>query len=137
MDLNTLIVGDNFVDNSSNSFPINSIDIDSNSIIIGGILVPDLNVGGKFTRTGNVFQSTDLTNVKFLVMDQNKPIQRPQSDGLGDVYENTQKSDAEIPLDIYYLIRIDNKEKKNHTEILNRMWEEFNPPRTALPTIFG
>src|SRR5690606_38137287 len=26
-------------------------------------------------------------------------------------------------------------ERQSHIEVLNRMWEEFNPPRTALPLI--
>ena len=32
-------------------------------------------------------------------------------------------------------MRIDSKERQSHIEVLNRMWEEFNPPRTALPVI--
>jgi hypothetical protein len=41
----------------------------------------------------------------------------------------------QIPIDLFYLVRIDSKERKSHIEILNRMWEEFNPPRTGIPVV--
>lgn len=131
-DLNTVKIGDVFVDNSAASWNITAVDYNTSSITIDGITDPDLTAGGKITRTGNIFQFSDLSLVKFSIMDPTKPV--TTSGGCSATAGNT-SVDPSIPLDLYYLVRIDSKERDTHIDIANRMWEEFNPPRTALPTI--
>lgn len=135
VDLSTLVIGDNFIDFSSNSFPITAIDTDNGVLTIGGVGSPNLATGSTVTRTGNVLQNTDLSQVRYLIMDPDVPVQIA---GIcGDVQAASEYVGVSppIPIDAYYLIRIDSKTRENHIDVLNRVWEEFNPPRTGLPTI--
>lgn len=136
VDLNTVKVGDQYVDASSTFWNITAVDVNTRSIVIGGVGSPNLASTGKITRIGNVFQNSDPSLVAFTVMDQTKPI--TGGVGLGadcEIYESMQAVDPQVPLDVYYLVRIDSKERDSHIDVATRMWEEFNPPRTALPTI--
>lgn len=130
-DISTVKVGDILVDNSSSSWTITTISPDSNSVIIDGSGSPDLTAGASITRSGNVFTGVDTAPVKYLILDPSKPI---TVNGKQVTVSGIGKS-PQIPIDAYYLVRIDSKERVTHIDILNRMWEEFNPPRTALPVI--
>jgi hypothetical protein len=134
-DLNTVLAGDTFVDASSTSFPITSIDVNAGKLVIGGIGTPDSSDGSSITRSGNVFQNTDLSQVRYMVMDPTKPIQAVLICGEDNGSTSSQGVSPPIPMDAYYMIRIDSKTRENHRDVLNRVWEEFNPPRTALPVI--
>lgn len=135
VDLNTVKVGDNFIDSSSVSFSITAVNANNGKITIGGSGSPALTAGSNITRTGNVLQNTDLTSVRYIVMDSSKPIESATLDGIAPANSSSQGISPPIPIDAYYLIRIDSKTRENHIDILNRVWEEFNPPRTALPVI--
>lgn len=126
-DLNTIKVGDVFRDSSSADYSISDIDIENNSITVTGTTTPSLILGGKIYRSGNVFSTVDTSLVNFIVMDPSKPIEGG--------YTSEEVYNASIPIDLYYLIRIDSKQRDDHIDILNRMWEEFNPPRTGLPVV--
>lgn len=132
IDLNTVKVGDVFTDSTNTSWNITAINLDLNKITIDGSSEPSLAIGSKISRIGPVFQNQDLTMVKFSVMDSSKPITTASGCSKSDT---AVAIDASIPVDIYYLVRIDSKERDSHIDVANRMWEEFNPPRTALPTI--
>ena len=136
VDLSTCLVGDNFIDSGSNTFMITAINVTTGSLTINGSNAPVLTAGANITRTGNVFQNTDTSDVLYIVMDPTKPIM--VTDAVGNVSQLTTSTEGlspSIPLDVYYLVRIDSKTRENHRDILNRVWEEFNPPRTALPVI--
>jgi hypothetical protein len=134
VDLSTVIVGDQFKDSASNVFNITAVNAPQGKITIDGSIAPSSASGSMITRSGNVLRNTDLSLVKYIVMDPSKPVLTA-----GEC--NTQASSSyagispAIPLDAYYLIRIDSKTRQNHRDIINRIWEEFNPPRTALPVI--
>jgi hypothetical protein len=132
VDLNTVKIGDVFTDSLNNDWNIIAVDPERSSIVIDGTSDPDLLEGGKISRVGDVFQQADLSLLKFSVMDPTKPI--TTSGGCAATSASTTVSPS-IPIDLYYLVRIDSKERATHIDIANRMWEEFNPPRTALPTI--
>lgn len=136
VDLNTVKAGDNFVDFASNTWAITAVSINAKQITISGIGSPDLSTGGKFSRIGDIFQLADPSIVTFSVMDPTKPASGVGigQDSCGN-YEQMQAVDPQVPLDIYYLVRIDSRERDTHIDVATRMWEEFNPPRTALPTI--
>jgi hypothetical protein len=70
-------------------------------------------------------------------MDPSKPVKKLSANGSGEENANSivSRTNSEIPLDAYYLVRIDSKEQDTHISILNRVWEEFNPPKTGLPVI--
>lgn len=132
-DLSTIDVGDTFEDASLNQFNISAIDLANNTITIGGVLTPNTAEGSKIRRlTGDVFKVLDPDPVTFVVMDPTKPI---LSAGGVQTYTTYELANPAIPLDIFYLVRIDSKERDTHIDVANRMWEEFNPPRTGLPTI--
>ena len=135
VDLSTVKIGDVYTDASSTAFNITALDPNAGTITIDGSTTPDLALGGTVTRTGNVFTSTDLSLVRYLVMDPTKPVMTTGICGETDAQAGSSGISPGIPLDVYYLVRIDSKERQSHIEVLNRMWEEFNPPRTALPVI--
>lgn len=134
-DLNTIKVGDIFIDADSSSFSIEEININTNSIVLGDTGIPSTESGATIERTGDVFQAADSGLVRFLVLDPSKPVKVAGVCGDTDGYSGFSNVSAKVPVDAYYLVRIDSKERKVHIEILNRMWEEFNPPRTGLPVI--
>lgn len=134
-DLNTVKVGDIFTDASLNTFTITAVDVGQSTITLNPSLTLDTSSGGTISRTGNVFTATDLSPVKYLVMDPDKPIMTSGICGWTSNPGQYLGVSPEIPLDAYYLIRVDSKTRENHIDILNRIWEEFNPPRTALPVI--
>lgn len=135
IDINTVKIGDVYTDASSNSFNITAVDPNTGKITIDGTGTPDLAEGGSISRTGNVFTDTDLSLVRFIVMDPTKPVIVNNACGEVSAASGVSGVSPGIPLDVYYLVRIDSKERQSHIEVLNRMWEEFNPPRTALPLI--
>lgn len=131
-DFNTIAAGDNFVDSTATSWPITAVNSALNQITIGGVGSPSLLLGGNISRPGNIFLNSDLSLIKFTIMDPTKP--KTSVGGCASTAANV-GVDPSIPLDLYYMIRIDSKERATHIDIAQRMWEEFNPPRTALPVI--
>lgn len=134
-DLDTVKVGDQFTDSASNTFNITAVNAPQGQITIDGSIIPSSASGSMITRSGNVLQNTDLSFVNYIVMDPTKPVVTVTVAGTAQASSVYQGVSPAIPLDAYYLIRIDSKTRQNHRDILNRIWEEFNPPRTALPVI--
>lgn len=132
VDINTIKIGDIFTDSLSNTYNITAIDAVNGKFTIDGVSTPNNSAGSMITRSGNVFQNTDLSPVRYIVMDPNKPVSTSSGVPAKNAYIGRSPG---IPLDVYYLVRIDSKTRQNHRDILNRVWEEFNPPRTALPVI--
>lgn len=135
IDLNTVKIGDNFLDSGSNSFPITAVDSARGQLTLGGTTAPLSSQGGQVTRAGDVFTSTDLAAVRFLVLDPTKPVKVATICGDVDGASETVGVSPPVPIDAFYMVRIDSKTRENHIDILNRVWEEFNPPRTALPVV--
>lgn len=134
VDLNTIKVGDVFQDFSAVNFNITAINIQTNSLTLDGALTPNLSSGSKITRSGNVF-TTVASNLRYLILDPSKPVTTSGLCGTTEIYSSSLGVNAQIPLDAYYLIRIDSKERDTHIDVLNRVWEEYNPPRSGLPVI--
>jgi len=135
VDIATVVVGDQFTDFSANTYNITAVNAAQGKITINGITIPNSALGSVITRIGNVLLSTDLSMVRFIVMDPTKPVSTVSVGGIAQASSAYVGVSPAIPLDAYYLIRIDSKTRQNHRDILNRIWEEFNPPRTALPVI--
>ncbi len=135
VDLNTIKIGDIFTDFASTSYNITAVNIDDRTIEIDGSTTPVLTAGASITRVGDIFQLADSSLVTFIVMDPTKPVQGVGMPSNCDNYSAQTSVDSSVPLDVFYLVRIDSKERDTHIDVANRMWEEFNPPRTGLPTI--
>lgn len=135
VDLNTIKINDIFIDSGSNSFTITAVDAPKGQLTINGVTTPLSSQGGQIIRVGNVLTNTDLIPIRFLVLDPSKPIQVETVCGPVSATGQIESTTPPVPIDAYYLVRIDSKTRDNHIDVLNRVWEEFNPPRTALPTI--
>lgn len=135
IDLNTVVVGDNFVDSVAASFPITAIDLNHNKLVLGGVGSPNPASGSTITRTGNVFINSDPSPVRYLVMDPSQSVTRDFATGPDQAGAEVLATNPAVPIDAWYMIRIDSKERASHIDVLNRMWEEFNPPRTGLTVI--
>lgn len=135
VDLSTIKIGDKFEDFSNNTYNITNIDSNNNTITIDDTSTPDSSTGSRIYRTGNIFKDTDLSFVRFLILDPSKPVERKGISGSEESTSTLKGTSPQIPIDAYYLIRVDSKTRENHIRVLNRIWEEFNPPRTALPVI--
>lgn len=140
VDLSTIQPGDIYTDSVGNSFNVISISRYNNSIVLANGIVPSLLANGKITRSGSVFKSADTSLVAAVVLDQTSPVVRPRYTQLQDMTDqqvalNSVAISPAVPIDAYYLVRIDSKERDSHIDVANRVWEEFNPPRTGLPTI--
>lgn len=131
VDLRTVKVGDTFTDADSNTFLVDDVFPDDGYFTIDGVSSPSEDEGSTITRSGDMFDTVDPSLVTYLIMDHTKPVFK---NGV-EVYQGTTSINPAIPLDLFYMVRIDSKERLSHIEVANRMWEEFNPPRTALPTI--
>lgn len=131
-DISTVKVGDKFTDLSSNVYTILDVNAIQGKITIDGVSSPDNSAGAIISRIGDVFQNTDLSPVRYIVMDPAKPVTSSSGSSAKSSYEGNSPA---IPIDAYYMVRIDSKTRQNHIDTLNRVWEEFNPPRTALPVI--
>lgn len=135
VDLTTIQSGDTYIDAGSSTFNIVGVDTTHNSIEIDGTTSPNLSAGGSVQRIGDVFWNTDTSLVSFSILNPNAPVQKNYGSGVAEATTQSIGVSPSIPIDSYYLVRIDSKERETHVDIINRMWEEFNPPRTALPTI--
>ena len=134
VDLNTVQVNDVFVDASSTHFVITAISPIDNTINIAPNSTPNLNVGGQIIRTGNVLKNTD-SSVIYLILDPSQVVELNLEEGTKPGYDEISGVSHEVPIDVYYMVRIDSTDRDDHIDVINRMWEEFNPPRTALPTV--
>lgn len=135
VDLNTIKISDVFTDSLNNTFNVVAIDTAHNKITLDGITSPSLSLGAKITRVGNVLTAADPSVVSMVIMDPTKPVKAVGLQGATAVTSNVTMLPPQIPIDAYYLVRIDSKERASHIDVLNRIWEEFNPPRTGLVTL--
>lgn len=116
VDLSTVKIGDNFIDSLSNSFAITAVNSSQGTITLATSLTVSPLLGASITRTGNVFTATDLSPVRYIVMDPTKPVQVPGPCGDVNATSVTAGVSPEIPIDAYYLIRIDSKTRENHID---------------------
>lgn len=131
-DISTSKSGDKLKDSDDNEHDITEVDSDNGKIIIGGTSTPNNSAGGTIVRIGTVFKTIDITSVRYIILDPTKPVLTKSQNTAKSAYVGVSPP---IPIDAYYLVRIDSKTRQNHIDTLNRVWEEFNPPRTALPVI--
>lgn len=126
--------GDYFVDSLGNEFKI----VDKNTkkrelTLTGG--QPDLNVGSKIIRKGNVLRNADSGNISYIVMNPDKPLFAQQ-------YPNTHLTDQYLtslpatPFNYTFTLEIKNKERLAHIELADRMTETIvNRPRRAIQVL--
>lgn len=134
VDLNTVAAGDIFTDSASTPFIITAKDVENNALILQTTgPSPSVASGSFISRPGNVLPTTDVSMESALVLDPTRPIvglgMLNSTDGNTD---QTKTTDWAIPLDLYFGITIDTKNRDDHVAVFQRVWEEFNPPRRGL-----
>lgn len=124
--------GDKFIDASATEFIIQSIDTKKREFYLGGQGMPDLSIGSKIVREGNVLRNVDSSTVCYIFMDPAKPLYGKQfsSINLTDEYLTYL---SPTPFNYYFTIEIKNKERNPHIEMAERMTETLvNRPRRAI-----
>lgn len=124
--------GDIFEDSLGNQFKIIDIDTKCRELYLSGNTEPDLNIGSKIIRSGNVLRNTDTQDIFYIVMDPDKEI-------FTEAYPNINVTDQYLtshpptPFNYIYNIEIKNIERNAHTEVAERMTETImNRPRRAI-----
>ena len=135
VDLNTIQIGDVFTDSANTRYNITAVDVNKNFIELDGSTIPTSAKDSIISRANPVFKNAEPSLVCYTVLNPSMPVTKSFVGGNADATMGTEAASPSIPIDSYYLVRIDSKERDTHIDVINRMWEEFNPPRTALPTI--
>lgn len=143
VDLSTIQEGDILVDSTSAQFPILTVNTNNSSFTILGSNGPNLGINAHILRTPNAFKNIDASLDFGIIMDPSQPVIKTFYSADFEIADQQtlqaaakyQAVSPAIPIDAYYLVRIDSKERDSHIDVINRVWEEFNPPRTGLPTI--
>jgi len=127
--------GDLFEDSLGTQFPIIEVNTKKREIYLGGQGVPDLGIGSKVIRIGDVLRNVDSDPVYYIVMDKDKPLLSSQypHNPLTDSYLTSHPA---TPFNYYYTIEIKNKNRNAHIETADRMTETVvNRPRRAIEVL--
>lgn len=126
--------GDYFVDSLGNEFRILDKNTKKRELTLSSG-TPDLNVGSKIVRQGNVLRNTDVGNISYIVMDSSKPL-------FAEQFPNAQITDQYLtslpatPFNYTFTLEIKNKERLAHIELADRMTETIiNRPRRAIQVL--
>lgn len=134
-DLFTVRTGDIFVDASDQEFKILDVITSKRELLIQGQSSPDLNVGARIERRGNVLRNVDTEPLTYIIMDPSKPrINRLDPNlPLTDTYLTSLPS---TPFNYHFTIEVKNKERVAHIETAERMTETvINRPRRAIQVL--
>jgi hypothetical protein len=124
--------GDVFIDANLNEFKILNVNTKKRELLLAGSSSPNLELGGKIVRLGNVLKNIDSENVTYIVMDKTRPKfnQLEPNLQLTDRYLTAHPS---TPFNYHYTIEVKNKERQAHIETAERMTETvINRPRRAI-----
>lgn len=130
-DLSAVKAGDVFEDANSTRFPILNVKRDKRELYLGGSGEPSLVSGASILREGEVLSNIDVSAVKYVIMDADRPlISQPCN------LPVTEKWDTEnyaTPFNYFWTIEIKNKERQAHISIADRFTETvINRTRRAL-----
>jgi hypothetical protein len=135
VDLFAVQHGDVFIDADLNEFKIQNVDTKKRELLLSGNSTPNLEVGGKVVRRGNILKNVDTNSVTYIVMDKNRPRFNELEPNLQltDRYLTTHPS---TPFNYHFTIEAKNKERQAHIETAERMTETvINRPRRAIQVL--
>jgi hypothetical protein len=130
-DLSAVKAGDVFEDANSTRFPILNVRHDKRELYLGGAAEPVLVAGASILREGDVLSNIDVSAVRYVVMDTNRPLIYQPCDS--QVTEGWITENYATPFNYFWTVEIKNKERQSHTSIADRFTETVvNRTRRAL-----
>ena len=124
--------GDFFEDANGDQFKIIDVNTKKRELYLSGSNTPDLSIGSKIIRSGDVLRNPDQEDIFYIVMDPSKELfseSRPQVSKTDEYLT----SHPPTPFNYHYKIEIKNIQREVHTEIAERMTETLmNRPRRAI-----
>ena len=130
-DLSAVKAGDVFEDANSTRFKILNVRRDKRELYLGGSDEPSTVSGSSILREGDVLTNVDLSAVKYVIMDPDRPlIYQPCSSPVTEAWDFENYA---TPFNYYWTIEIKNKERQAHISIADRFTETvINRTRRAL-----
>lgn len=130
-DLSAVKSGDVFEDANSTRFTIINVRRNKRELYLGGSGEPSLVSGASILRDGDVLSNIDVSAVKYVIMDETKPlIAQPCNT---PVTERWDTENYATPFNYFWTIEIKNKERQAHISIADRFTETvINRTRRAL-----
>lgn len=130
-ELSAVKAGDVFEDANGTRFPILNIRPSKRELYLGGSDDPVLVAGASILREGDVLANLDVSAVKYVVMDANKPLIYTPCDS--QVTEGWITENYATPFNYTWTVEIKNKERQSHISIADRFTETvINRTRRAL-----
>jgi len=122
MDLFNVQHGDTFIDASNNEFKIIQVNTKKREILLGGSTSPDLDVGSRIIRDGDILKGAGQSDIFYIIMDPSKPIYSTQNPSI----HKTDQYLTELPptpFNYIFTIEVTNKERIAHRDVAERMTE--------------
>lgn len=130
-DLSAVKAGDVFEDANSTRFTILNVRKDKRELYLGGAADPSLVAGASILREGDVLSNIDVSAVKYVIMDQNRPLVYQPCDS--QATEGWITENYATPFNYFWTVEIKNKERQSHISIADRFTETvINRTRRAL-----
>ena len=133
-DLSAVKSGDVFEDATGTRFPILNIKRDQRELYLGGSETPDLTAGASLLRDGDVLANIDVSAIKYVIMDADRPLIHQPCDS--PVTEAWDTENYATPFNYFWTVEIKNKERQSHISIADRFTETvINRTRRALDVL--
>jgi hypothetical protein len=130
-DLSAVKAGDVFEDASSTRFTILNVRRDKRELYLGGAADPSLVAGASILREGDVLSNIDVSAVKYVIMDADRPLIYQPCDS--QATEGWITENYSTPFNYFWTVEIKNKERQSHISIADRFSETvINRTRRAL-----
>lgn len=120
-DLSAVKPGDIFEDANSTRFTILNIRQDKRELYLSGSTEPSMVAGATILRDGDVLSNIDVSAVKYVVMDANRPLMYQPCDS--QVTEGWINENYATPFNYFWSVEIKNKERQAHISIADRFTE--------------
>lgn len=130
-DLSAVKAGDVFEDANSTRFPILNVNQNKRELYLGGSGTPTLVAGATILRDGDVLSNIDISAIKYVIMDANRPlIYQPCNSPQTEAWDTENYA---TPFNYHWTVEIKNKERQAHISIADRVSETLiNRTRRAL-----
>lgn len=120
-DLSAVKAGDVFEDANSTRFTILNVRRDKRELYLGGSAEPSVVSGASILREGDVLSNIDVSAVKYVIMDQNRPLMYQPCDS--QATEGWITENYATPFNYHWTVEIKNKERQAHIAIADRFTE--------------
>jgi len=131
-DIFVVRTGDFFEDALGNQFKIINVDTKHRELYLSGSGTPDLGVGSKIIRSGDVLRNVDSKDLFYIIMDPSEELLFEANPKL-HLTDEYLTSHPPTPFNYFYTIEIKNINRAAHVEVAERVTETImNRPRRAI-----